>query len=691
MAFTEKISLVIDVVAGSATSGIGKLRSDLASTDGAFNKMKTAGSSAFDFVGRHAATFALGAGGAIAGFAAKALGDFQETALGAGQLRDSLGVTAEEASRLQEVAGDLGIGVGALESTINRMNRTATSTPEIFAQIGAEIKRNKDGTLNVTETFLSVIDALNRIPDASARATAAQEIFGRSWQSIAELVSMGAKGVRDELAQVEEQKIISDAEVQQAREFRDLMDDLRGKIEALTLKIGEGLADAFWVLQTAAEKSLGFVGNRLEDLSNLADNLWPDNINPFDQGGPAGTLAADFGKVEKAVRGAATGFGELDGAIGPYLSRADAVEAAGGQLAGGFDAQAAALDNIATGFVGLDPWLGTAAERQAAVAFRVNEATVAFENQATAVRDSIDAGLALRDAQRDANATFAESKTVLDDASKAGAEHEQALDNVSVAAFKVADAQVEVAEKTATSEGRTLTATEKVDILKASLQEQADQLEGPSKLAILGHIATLDSIPPQESTTLTVEGIDLAKTRIQEHIAKLDSISESELTWIQTLINRGDYDTVERALAVLSRPRSVTISPKYGAVQGAIPAVGAFASGGRVGPGGGVGGEAGPELIQLPGGGQAVIDQATMLPGGTMVTPLESGSRAGGATFAAAGGGSAVVVNVAVNVTAPYGDNPAEWARRVSQAMLDEIQLNGPGKLRRALGLAPVA
>jgi hypothetical protein len=679
MGFSETIRLLLDVdVKGDGA--LKQFRSNLSETDGVFNRVKVAGSTAFDFIGRHAATFALGAGGAIAGFAAHALSSFNSTALGAGQLRDSLGVTAEEASRLQEVAGDLGIGVDSLETTIGRMNRTAATTPQAFDEIGASIARNRDGTVNVTETFLNTIDALNRIPDASQRAQAAQEIFGRSWQDIAELVSVGADGVRDAMAGVEKQKIINDAEVARAREFRDMMDDLRGKVESLTLAIGEGLADSFFLLQTAAEKSLSFVENRLDDLSNLADNLWPDDINPFDSGGPMGSLAEDFGKAEDAVsdfaRGAATNFGVLEGAMGPYLTRADAIAAAGGDLAGAFDAQAAAMDSIATGFVGLDPWLGTAAERQAALTFRTNEATEAFKTQADAVRGSIDAGLALRDAQRDANATFEESRIVLEDASKAGVDHEIALDNVSKAAFEVADAQVDLAEKTAESEGRTLSASEKVDILKQSLRDQASQLTGPSQLALLGHIATLDAIPPDKSTDIRTTGIDLAKTRIQEHIARLDSISETELTWIQAAIDRGAYDSVERLLAVLSRPRSVTINPRYGAVQGAIPAVGAFAKGGRVGPGGGVAGEAGdPELLELPDGKQAIVSSATMVPPGTMVTPLDNsvGGAVGRSASAGGVGGGGPGRSLIVNNYFPPGVTPSD----VVNAQRRNERLNG--------------
>ena len=124
------------------------------------------------------------------------------------------------------------------------MNRAAAETPEAFDDIGAAIARNKDGTIDVNETFLNTIDALNRIPDAAQRAAAAQKIFGRGWTEISELIGTGADDVRQKLADVSEQKIIDDAEIAQARELRDGLEDLKDKGEDLTAAIGGMLVPA---------------------------------------------------------------------------------------------------------------------------------------------------------------------------------------------------------------------------------------------------------------------------------------------------------------------------------------------------------------------------------------------------------------------------------------------------------------
>jgi murein DD-endopeptidase MepM/ murein hydrolase activator NlpD len=246
---------------------------ELRKVDGAVTKTTTGATSKFQaFTGAARANmgaFALGASAAVGAFAVKSIASFQNTALGAGKLRDALGVTAEEASRLQEVADDLGIGVAALESTMGRMNRTAAQTPDKFAAIGAELAKNEDGTTNVTETFLSTVDALNQIPDATVRAQKSQEIFGRSWQDIAELVAAGGDSVRESLASVEAGKIVDDAEIERARKFRDTLDNLKGVAEELAVEVGGALVDALDDMAPALQATAEAAGLAVRALGGL--------------------------------------------------------------------------------------------------------------------------------------------------------------------------------------------------------------------------------------------------------------------------------------------------------------------------------------------------------------------------------------------------------------------------------------
>ena len=316
MAFREVIHLLIDLDSSGATSNVGRLRAELGNTEGAFNKLRVGAAGAFDIVKQHALMAGTAAAAAIAAFAVDAIGDFQKTALGAGQLASSLGVTTEEASRLQEVAVDLGIGVSTVEKGIGRMNREIANSPEKFDAIGAAIARNRDGTVNVTQTFLNVVDALNKIPDPTRRAAAAQEILGRGWQDMSRLITMGADGVAAALQDVESAKIMTPAQVRQAEQFRDTMDELRGIGESVSIVVGSELVDAFNDLATVADSLKGPIKEVRDELERFED------VPGFDQLAskikavvmPAGLLREGLDRVATALD-AVTGSSEITASV----------------------------------------------------------------------------------------------------------------------------------------------------------------------------------------------------------------------------------------------------------------------------------------------------------------------------------------------------------------------------------------
>jgi hypothetical protein len=349
MAFRERIELVVDVITGNTNSSLRNLKNDIGEADGAFAKLKVAGSGAFDFIKQNAVGFGLAAGAAITGFAVKAVGDFQEVALGAGQLRDSLGITADEASRLQEVAGDLGIGVDSVETAIGRMNRTAEASPEHFDAIGASIARNKDGTIDVIGTFENAAEAIDKIPDAGKRAEAAQQIFGRGWQDIAELIRYGADGIRDSMESVESAKVVDDSDIERARKFRDTMDELKGVLESVSIAVGERVVP---LVEAAGEAILG-VKTALDTLKDAlpegqaGDEFWtfltgsaldqvkriPELIGQLgDQIGDLGepTISASVAMGELGTAADFTG-GEFESLDGEVDSAGESMERASGK------------------------------------------------------------------------------------------------------------------------------------------------------------------------------------------------------------------------------------------------------------------------------------------------------------------------------------------------------------------------
>lgn len=243
----------------AAKAAFNNFKTEVGKAEGAMGKFKAGGKAALDTVKANAATFALAAGASIATFAVKAIGDFNDVALAAGELADATGLTVEEASRLAEVAGDIGIETATLETSIGKMNKVLGNSPELFEELGVQVAYADDGAIDANETFLNTIDRLNKIKDPAERARVASELLGRGWQSMSELIAGGSDKLRASLAEVSDAKVINTEELEKARKFRASMDNLKDSAEDLSIELGNTLIPLVTGLIDGFAKVAGFV------------------------------------------------------------------------------------------------------------------------------------------------------------------------------------------------------------------------------------------------------------------------------------------------------------------------------------------------------------------------------------------------------------------------------------------------
>ena len=220
------------------------IRKQVSQAEGTMGKFKAAGKGVFDAVSANAASFAAAGVSAFATFAAKGVSAFQDLALQSDKFASATGFAVEEASRLLEVTGDLGIDAGTIETAIGKMNEKLGKSPDLFEELGVQVEYANDGTVNANETFLNVIDRLNKIKDPAEKARVAAQLLGKGWRDMSQLINMGADELRTSLATVSDAKTISPEEVQKAKKFRDNMNNLKDTVEDLSLQIGEHLVPA---------------------------------------------------------------------------------------------------------------------------------------------------------------------------------------------------------------------------------------------------------------------------------------------------------------------------------------------------------------------------------------------------------------------------------------------------------------
>lgn len=634
----SRIKVIIDVVGDRASTSLRNFRTELKNAEGAFGKMKVAGSGAFEAIKANAANMAVAAGAALVAFGAKAVSAFQDLALEAGKFSEATGIAVEDASRWIEVAGDVGVSTETIQGAFQRMNKAIADGK--LDEFSAQIVRAKDGTVDASATFQNLVTTIGAIKDPTERAQAAQDAFGRSYGEMAELMEMDAKSLQQALADVSDEKVIDEGEVKKARDFRAAMDKLNDAAQDLTLKIGGSLvpvltdaADAMGAISDGVDAGwLGTAADQVVTTDNLVEGL------------------------SEALDGNRTGWQRLGGAVslvtGVFPVLGEQTQKLGGETLGLEEAALAAVDALGLEKGATDESAAATAEAAAAIEAEkaAVEASIAaheeraalLEEQANAQRAAADSGFAVRDAEDSFVESLAAANEVL--ASNEGDLRavRGALDDTAEAAGGLADATVRQYEEQAKANGVTLSAKQSQDIWNSSMLNSAASASGPLRQSIIAYIAQVNGIPPEKVSEIQAAidngSVDWANAVLADASKTRDALVVAEAETAQA----------ENELAYLTRTRNATINAQIIARSGA-------GYGGRTGDpeaGGAEGaivtrptrawiGEAGPEAL-IP------LDQ---MPG---AFPLPNGGSAAGGN---------VTTNVTINM--PPGSNGEDVVRAI--------------------------
>ena len=281
----------------NAKAAFNDFKTAVGKAEGGMGKFKAGSTVAMDAVKANAGSLAMAGGAALLTFAGEGIKAFQELALGAEKFATSTGLSIQDASRYIEAAGDIGVPIDAVEGAIGRLNKTIGADPDKVRELGVDLVYLKDGSLDVNATFLNTIERIKGIKDPAEKAKVAAQLLGKGWQSMSTLIEMGADDLSTALSEVSDAKVISPDELKKAKEFRDVMDDLKGKIEDLSLSIGTSLVP---VLSQVGE--IIKVGTGIRDFFKsipgatwMSENLSPLGLTKAAIGGVADATEAVIG------------------------------------------------------------------------------------------------------------------------------------------------------------------------------------------------------------------------------------------------------------------------------------------------------------------------------------------------------------------------------------------------------------
>jgi hypothetical protein len=526
--------------------------------------------------GAAAAVGPLAAGVAGVGAAAVlAAQKFGELALEAKNFSTVSGTNLGESSRWIEVVGDLGVNADTAESAIGRMNKGIGKGTIDLSSFGITAGSTSDN-------FIALLEHIGRIDDASQQAAVGAQVFGKAWQGLAPLIA-NVDQLRDRLALVSDQKIITPDKVRAAENLRDAMDSLTDAVDDLELTIGsftvKPVADAVTIvgnLRQAVEEAKNqaqdtpIIGELFKGLDSIPGplggvvagiNALKDSTDTSN--GVLNAYRAGLGDLAAQIPGVG---GALDGLIGGESAQEAATRRTNEAMTEQADKNAAAA--FAAAMHAGDERL-LAAEYQNvmitqdqykasvdAVTKAHQESRQALLDEAAALQTQSDAMFAASNSQfaadksaRDLSQAFADLPGKIDTITKSSADAEtkqrqvqQAYDDAAKAAVGNADATVRLAQDTATASGATFGHTQRLDTWNATMLTSAANANGPLHQAIVDHISAVNGIPAEKVTDI------LAHTpNLEEQKNAIDDASKN-----RELTIKADADTSAASHAITS-------------------------------------------------------------------------------------------------------------------------------------------
>ncbi|HEY6020563.1 MAG TPA: phage tail tape measure C-terminal domain-containing protein [Candidatus Paceibacterota bacterium] len=166
-------------------------------------------------------------------------------------MQKRLGGSAESLSALKVALDSVGVSQSQYESVARRLPTILEQHADRFKAAGVAYTDANGNLLPVTQTIQNITTYLDSFTAGSARNTAGNELMGRSWASMADMVEL-TKGRMEEANKVAKQfgLTISQDDVEAANEFDAQVSLMNTAIKGFFVSIGEALTPALTALAT---------------------------------------------------------------------------------------------------------------------------------------------------------------------------------------------------------------------------------------------------------------------------------------------------------------------------------------------------------------------------------------------------------------------------------------------------------
>lgn len=208
------------------------------------------------------------------------------------ELRDNLGITAEEASRLNYAARVMGTSADEVSNAFGALNRKLIDQIPLlsrgasdFQKWGVSVQDAQGNILTFPEVLNNVRDVLRQLPAGFERSGAAMDLMGRNGRQLLDLMTLSDAQFKSLAKEAEDLGLIfSEAGVDSLEEFQHNLNRLDLQFDAIKLQIGQFLVPAFrtlvqWVQQNSGQikvfgETIGRVAGVVKEWASAIGNAW---------------------------------------------------------------------------------------------------------------------------------------------------------------------------------------------------------------------------------------------------------------------------------------------------------------------------------------------------------------------------------------------------------------------------------
>lgn len=180
-----------------------------------------------------------------------------------------MGSSAEDASRVVAVADDLEIQAGTTAAAMRVMTRVIGTNSEALTKYGVSIDHSSASGQRMINNLANVADAYNNTADPAKKAAIAAAAFGRSYSEMIPLLQQGGAGIKQAMADVNGNELMSQKDLDDAKKYKKAMDDFGDALKALGRELGRDIIPALSTLIKVGAKVVevfGWIKSKIDDL-----------------------------------------------------------------------------------------------------------------------------------------------------------------------------------------------------------------------------------------------------------------------------------------------------------------------------------------------------------------------------------------------------------------------------------------